>query len=227
MTFSTFSGGLVNTVLAETGNQFGGSSFAVNDLIAGQVQAASGYTLNEGLNYGLSSISTAIPASTGNELTNAVATQVASVGLNQFQSFVTSLFTPGSASLPFVGGGSGIGNKGTISVPMDEVQKLPDAQYNSAFALDDIIFSVVPANAGPQTQEQPQTNPSMPWDVGYDEEAAKSLPAMDALKGQTALNGPAKGVNIGGRNYGAIYGNGKVTQLAPTSSLAKSIPVSW
>jgi hypothetical protein len=240
MSFTNFNGGLINsiavggasTVATGLSNAFSGSpvNFSVNSLLSDAVENASGYALNSGSNYLLSQVSSLVPTDVNNGLNNAIATQIASVGLNQLRTFTQRGITGGFGNLISGLAPSPLANKGTVSVPMDVVSQLPDANYGgSLYTLTDIVFSVVPANAGPQTQPQPQSSPTVPWDTGFSPDFNNTIPGLDALKGATALAGPAKGVAIGGKNYGSFYSYGKVTPLSSLGSSAsvKNIPVNW
>jgi hypothetical protein len=208
MSFSNFGGGLVNTIVAGAGNDISTGlvnqltsniSFSVGDVLAGAVQNASGYALNEGANYLTSQVNSLVPTSIGNGLANAVATQVATVGINAVKGFaqqsITNLLAGGNA--PLVGLQSGAtANKGTISVPMSVVEQLPNAEYGgSVYNLQpDVVFTIVPANAGPQTQAPPQTFPYTEADVFFDPKyTGADLPGIKALKGTAALAGPGSG----------------------------------
>lgn len=232
--FDSLSGGLVDSVVAGIGNQASGliqnigtnqqASFSINSALGGVVESASGYALNQGQNYLLSQLGSSLGSSTNNALVNAVVTQVASAGINQAINFVSQAIPN-----PFRGGSNvttaGLSQqaaRGTVSIPDSVVSQLEDADYGgSTYTLSDIVFTLVPANAGAQTQPQPQTAPSLPLDVGFDPAAAASLPAVDSLKGATALRGPAQGANIGGKNFGAAYSTlgGRASQVKPLSNL--------
>ena len=233
--FDSLSGGLVDTVVAGVGNnvptaiQNIGSgqqaSFGINSVLGGVVQDASGYALNAGQNYALNSLGSVLPPGESNALANSVITQVAAAGLNQAINFVSQ-----SIPNPFLGGGganvttAGLatqGSRGTISIPDSVASKLEDADYGGiAYTVQDIVFTLTPAEEGAQAAPSAQSAPTVPLDVGFDPAAAASLPAMDALKGATALRGPARGFgtnnSLGGKNLGAIYGSGN--QLSASAS---------
>lgn len=208
MSFTNFGGGLINTVVAGAGNDISTGitnqltsniSFSVGDVLAGAVQDASSYALNDGSNYLTSQISSLVPTSIGNGLANAVATQVATVGINALRGFaeqgITSLLTGGSTPLSGLQSGA-TANKGTISVPMSVVEQLPNAEYGgSVYNLSpDVIFTIVPANAGPQTQQPPQTFPYTEADIFFDPKyTGANLPGIQALKSTAALSGPGSG----------------------------------
>lgn len=249
MSFSNFGGGLVNTIVAGAGNniatgltnQFTSNiQFSVGDVLAGAVTDASGYALNEGQNYLLNQVSNLVPPSVGNGLANAVVTQVASVGINAAKSFasqtVTNLlsgrpifegagdaFGLGSAGGGEAGGGAG----GFIGL---HAQGLPDADYGTnRFTTEEIVFSVVPTNAGPQTQAQPQSSPKLPldqvWKTGF------SLPEAGLPEFKSALAVAGPGSQIATKNLGAIYGNAgaKAAQQIPAiqNISLNNLPVSW
>lgn len=219
MSFTNFGGGLVNTIIAGAGNDLTSSisnsltnkaAFSVGPILSNAVKNTSGVVLDSGSNYLLSQVNSLVPPTVGNGLANAVATQVATVGINAAKSFVEQGLSN------FLGGGrsnlvsglapSGTANRGTISVPMDVVNQLPDSEYGGgAYTLTDIVFSVVPCNAGPQTQAQPQSAPAFSENTNFDADFAGITPGIDVLKGAAFGNGPGVGQNIGGRNYGANY----------------------
>lgn len=238
MSFSNFGGGLVNTVVAGLGNNISTEltnqltsniQFSVGDVLAGAVQSASGYALNDGSNYLLNQVNRAVPSSIGNGLANAVASQVASVGINAVRGFasqgINNILGQQNPISGLVGGATG-GQGGFLGLHADG---LPAAQYDgSLYGLTpDLVFSVVPANPGPQTQQPGQTAPK--WSLGQVHQASFSPDngALDFFKASLTEAGPGRGVNIGGRNFGSTYKAGKVaTDNGITTSL-KSIPVSW
>jgi len=217
MSFTNSSGGLVDTIVAgaannvSTGlaNQLSSNiQFSVGSVLSGAVTDASGLLLNQGNNYLLSQISSAIPSSTTNSLTDAVVTQIGSVGINAAQSFASSTVSSilgggfgggGGSGLPFGLGAAGAGASrggagGFIGL---HAEGLPDAEYgDQRYTTTDIVFSIVPANAGPQTQEQPQT----PFTVATNTNFSSKLPGaqnntLAAFKKDLALGGPATGIN--------------------------------
>jgi hypothetical protein len=232
--FDSLSGGLVDSVIAGVGSQVSGviqsvgtgqqASFSINSALGGAVESASGYALNQGQNYLVSQLSSSLGNSTNNALVNSVVTQVATAGINKAVGFVSqgisNLFTGGS-NVTTAGLGAQAA-RSTISIPDSVASQLEDADYGgSTYTLSDIVFTLVPANAGAQTQQPPQTAPTTSWDVGFDEKAAASLPALDSLKGATALGGPSQGIPIGGKNFGAAYSTlgGRASQVVPVSNL--------
>jgi hypothetical protein len=163
-------------------------------------------------------------------LANAVTTQIASVGINAVRGFAESTISnllgqqnPISGLLGNAGGASG---NAFIGLHADG---LPDAEYGGqSYTTNDIVFSVVPANPGPQMAEQPQTAPSWLTNAQYGIEAIKSTPGMNALKGDLAFAGAARGVNIGGKNYGASYkANNPVTSYTAGSGATSILPYAW
>lgn len=249
MSFSNFGGGLVNTVVAGAGNnissqlanQFSSNiQFSVNNVLSGAVTDATGYALDEGQNYLLNQVSSLVPPEIGNGLANAVVTQVASVGLNAAKSFasqtVTNLLTgrpifegAGDAfGLGSAGGGnSGGGAGGFIGL---HAQGLPEADYGTnRFTTEEIVFSVVPTNVGPQTQTQPQSSPTLAldqvWKTGF------SLPeaGFPELKSALAVAGP--GSQFASKSLGAIYGSegaNAVQKIPAIQNISlNNLPVSW
>lgn len=236
MSFSNSSGGLVDTIVAGAANNVttglanqlsSNIQFSVGSVLSGAVSDASGFLLSQGNNYLLSQISSAIPPSTTNSLGNAVVTQIASVGINALQSFASSTISSllgsgfgggGETGLPFAlgaagGGESGGGAGGFIGL---HAQGLPEAEYGGQrFTTTDIVFSIVPANAGPQTQEQPQTEPTVDTSKNF----SSKLPGvknntLTAFKKDLALGGIADGVNINPGKFTGSIANIK----SPTSN---------
>jgi hypothetical protein len=236
MSFTNFGGGLVNTIIAGAGNDLttgisnslsNKAAFSVGSVLSNAVKNTSGVGLDSGSNYLLSQVSSLVPPSVGNGLSNAVATQVATVGINAAKGFVEQGLSN------FLGGGrsnlisglapSATANRGTISVPMGVVNQLPDSEYGGgAYTLTDIVFSVVPCNAGPQTQAQPQSTPAFSENTSFDADFAGKVPGLDSLKGQAALAGPGSGLNVGGRNFGANY-----RTSGGVATNAFKLPVNW
>lgn len=216
MTFTNFGGGLVNTVVAGAANNVttglanqltSNIQFSVSDVLGSAVQDASGYALDSGQNYLLTQLGNSLPTGTNNQLANAVVTQVASVGLNAAKSFASQavtnllsgndLFTGLGAGLGLGapgGGASGGGAGGFIGL---HAQGLPDADYGGQrFTTQDIVFSIVPANSGPQTQAQPQSAAITGLDTAFSPDFAKNYPGIEALKGNLAVAGPGQGVDF-------------------------------
>jgi hypothetical protein len=238
MSFNNFGGGLVNTIVAGAGNDISAGltnqltsniSFSVGDVLASTVQLSSGYALDEGANYLTSQVSSLVPTSVGNGIANAVATQVATVGISSLRGFaertVTNIF---SGQPIFSGLNTGAtANKGTVSVPMSVVEQLPDADYGgSAYSITpDVVFSIVPANSGPQTEPQPETFPYTEADIGFDPKFAGATPGINALKGTTALEGASTGSVFGGGSKalstfgGANYSKIDTTTLSGTPAI--------
>jgi hypothetical protein len=229
--FDSISGGLVDTIVASVGSSVSETvqsavsgkqaSFSINSVLGGAVQASSGYALNAGQNYILNQLGSSLGNTQFGELSTSIVTQVAAAGLSQATSFISQALPN-----PFIGGGSSnvttaglatIASKSSISIPDSVVSTLEDADYGGiAYTVQDITFTLTPAEAGAQAQQPPQTSPTIGWDSAFSAEALSSLPAVDVFKGSLALSGPAKGFNLGGRNFGAIFGNGN--QLGPATS---------
>jgi hypothetical protein len=229
--FDSISGGLVDTIVASVGSSVSETvqsavsgkqaSFSINSVLGGAVQASSGYALNAGQNYILNQLGSSLGNTQFGELSTSIVTQVAAAGLSQATSFISQALPN-----PFIGGGGSnvttaglatIASKSSISIPDSVASKLEDADYGGiAYTVQDITFTLTPAKPGAQAQQPPQTNPTIGWDSAFSADALSSLPAVDVFKGSLALSGPAKGFNLGGRNYGAIFGNGN--QLGPATS---------
>jgi hypothetical protein len=241
--FNSINGGVVDSVIAGLGNNVStnilnigsgqNASFGINSVLGGVVQDTTGYYLNEGQNYLLSQLGSTLGNSAQSALVNAVTTQIATAGINQAISFVSQVIPN-----PFLGGSNvtlaGLGAqaaRSTISIPDSVASQLEDADYGgSAYTLEDIVFTLVPANAGAQTQLPPQTAPTTSWDVGFDAEASKSIPAIDGFKTVIANEGFAKGQTVGGRNFGAAYTTlgGRASQVKPVgSSIGTPMKVNW
>lgn len=242
MSFTNFTGGLVNTVVAGLGNNISTEltnqltsniQFSVGNVLAGAVESTSGYFLNEGSNYLLNQVSNVVPPSVGNGLANAVATQVASVGINAVRGFASQTVENLLAGRgPFDNGlTQGVlagGQGGFLGL---HAEGLPDADYGgSSYNLTgtkDVVFSIVPANPGPQTQAQGQTAPK--WSLGDLANASFSPDngTLNSFKADLTKAGPGGGVNIGGRNFGQSYKLGKVATDTGVTSNFKALPVSW
>jgi hypothetical protein len=232
--FNSVTGGLVNSVVSNIGGATSASiknignpnpatggfaSFSVNSLLAKTIKDTSGVALNLGENYLTSQITSVLPSNQSNALLNSVATQVAQAGVKKLTGFVSQSFGGlfgGLGSNVTTAGLAGQASRSSKSISDSVVSQLPAAEYGgSAYTLDDIVFTLVPANAGAQTAPQGQSPVSFPGNIGFDAEAAKSLPSMDALKGTTALAGPGSGLNVGGRNFGANYSLGSASKIKP------------
>lgn len=247
MSFTNFSGGLVNTVVAGLGNNISTGltnqltsniQFSVGNVLAGAVEDVSGYALNAGENYLYNQVASLVPPSVGNGLANAVATQVASVGINALKGFASQTVgnllgqqNPISGTL----GSAGIGGQGGF-IGL-HAEGLPDAEYNDArySITPDVVFSVVPANAGAQTQPQPQTAPKFSLNDAFSAKFSPVNNALGSFKGGLATEGAAKGLSLGRAGSFAETGKlGSVTPASATGSTTKptttnffSIPVGW
>jgi hypothetical protein len=231
--FNSTSGGLVDSVIAGLGNNASTSiqnigsgqtaSFAINSVLGGVVQDTTGYYLNEGQNYLLSQLGSTLGNSAQSALVNAVTTQIATAGINQAIKFVNQVIPN-----PFLGGGTNVTTAGlgsqaaraTISIPDSIASKLEDADYGgSTYTLDDITFTLVPANAGAQTAQPPQTAPLVDINTAFSSNANFAPKALDALKGQTAYTFPAAGAVTNSFGSGDFY----KPATTVTSNFAKPI----
>jgi hypothetical protein len=207
--FDSITGGLVDTVVSGVGartaaaiGQVGrgpNASFSVNPILGGIVEDTAGYALNTGQNYVLSQMSERLTSPTKNALVDSVITQVATAGVNRALEFATQ-------SIPFLGG-QGLGAtttglaaqaaRSTISIPDSVSSKLEEADYGGiSYTLQDITFTLTPANAGAQTQPPPQTPPTIPVDTAFNPGVNLNNPSVQALKGKSALAYPATGFNF-------------------------------
>lgn len=239
MTFSNFGGGLVNTIVAGAGNNISTSlanqlnsniQFSVGSVLAGAVQETSGYALDAGQNYLLSQIGGSLSSNVNNDLANAVVTQVASVGLNAARSFASQTISNvlsgapafsgiGGALEGIIGGLAGGGAGGFIGL---HAQDLPEANYGTnRFTTQDIVFSIVPSNAGPQTQAQPQSSPTLPLNYAFDPSFQAKIPGLDSLKGKLSTAGPGSGIDFSGSYLGGAGASSAVSY----SSLSSIKPV--
>ena len=74
---------------------------------------------------------------------------------------------------------------------------MPEAEYGgNRFTPQDIVFSVVPANAGPQTQAPPGTSPTVPLTSAFTPDFSKSPAILGDFKKALALDGPASGFQV-------------------------------
>ena len=216
--FNSLSGGLVDSLVAGFGNTAStgiqnigsglNASFSINSVLGGVVENVSGYALNAGQNYLLSQIGSSLGSSATSALTNAVTTQIAAAGINQAINFVSQAIPN-----PFLGGSNvttaGLAqqaSRGTISIPDDISSQLEEADYGgSAFTLSDIVFTLVPANAGAQTQQPPQTVPLVDTNTAFNPNANLSPKALSLLKSQTSYSFPAQGKTVGTFGSGNFY----------------------
>lgn len=249
MSFSNFGGGLVNTVVAGAGNNIATGltnqltsniQFSVNDVLAGAVRDSTGYALNTGQNYLYGQIDRLVPPEIGNGLANTVVSQVASVGINAAKQFASSTIDNLLSGRPLfegVGSAFGLGNDGGGTAGGGaggfiglHAQSLPNADYGAnRFTTEEIVFSVVPSNAGAQTQAPPQTAPSLPLDQIFNQNFTKAPAGFPEFKSALAVEGP--GSSISTKNLGAIYGNtgAKAAQQIPAirNISFSNLPVSW
>lgn len=251
MGFTPFGGGLVDTIVAGAANTTttgltnqltSNIQFSVGSVLGGAVQDASGYSLAAGNSWALSQISAALPPGENNALTNAIVTQVAQVGLTAVQSFaeqtVQNLLT-GQPIFQGLGGifgsnsnnPSGQGAGGFIGI---HAKDLPDAEYfpqggdKNLYTTQEVVFTIIPANTGPQSQAQAQTAWKIPLNTAFKPDFSNQIPGLQVLKGGASLLGPSSGGNISGRNA-ASYSGAKVDTNAFTgnASLKSSIPAFW
>jgi hypothetical protein len=177
--------------------------------LAGAVQNTSSYGLNLGENYLLSQVSSLVPPSLGNGLANAVATQVASVGIQAASSFVQqgiqNLLGFNQAPNITTVGLAQQASRSTISIPDSIVKSLPQ-MAGDAYTLEDIVFTLVPANAGPQTAPQAQSKPTIPLDVAFNPKVNLSTLGISALKGKFSTTYPATGATV---NTATAFAPGK------------------
>lgn len=234
--FNARTGGLVNTVVSNVATSVGSAavtsignignpnpasggfaSFSVNTLLADTIKTTSGIALNAGENYLTSQLQRALPRGENAAILNSVVTQVASAGIKQISNFASQsiggLFGGLGDNVTTAGLGAQA-SRSSKSIPDSVASKLPQADYGGqTYTLENIVFTLVPANAGAQTAPQGQTSATLPTDVGYSAEAAASLAPIKELKGAVALAGPAKGINIAGKNFGANYALGSAPKV--------------
>jgi hypothetical protein len=209
--FDSISGGLVDTIVASVGSSVSETvqsavsgkqaSFSINSVLGGAVQASSGYALNAGQNYILNQLGSSLGNTQFGELSTSIVTQVAAAGLSQATSFISQALPN-----PFIGGGSSnvttaglatIASKSSISIPDSVVSTLEDADYGGiTYTVQDITFTLTPAEAGAQAQQPPQTGPKIPLDVAFNPNVDLSNSAIKAFKGNVALSGPATGFDF-------------------------------
>ena len=239
MAFDSVSGGLVDSLVAGLGNDastqlanvFSGqqASFSVNSLLAGAVQNASSYGLNQGENYLLSQVSSLVPVSLGNGLANAVATQVASVGIQAASGFiqqgVQNLLGLNQAPNVTTAGSAQQSARSTISIPDSVVQSLPE-MAGSSYTLEDIVFTLVPANAGAQTAPQPQSSPTLPLDQVWDVNAKIPDTYLKDLKTTFATKLPATGIDTKTLTSGFVNKGPLSDTLSPTA-FKVPLKVNW
>jgi hypothetical protein len=242
MSFSNFSGGLINSIVAGAGNnistglanQFSSNiQFSVGEVLAGAVTDTTGFALNQGQNYLLNQVSSLVSPSIGNGLANAVVTQVASVGITAATSFVNSTVSNLLSGQPIFSGvgsafgsgaaGSGASGGGAGGFIGLHAQGLPNAEYGeNRFTTNDIVFSVVPTNAGPQTQGQPGASPTVPLSAAFSPDFSFSPAVLGNFKKELAFAGPATGSSFSAATPNFLEG-----RSASSSSFNPPLPVAW
>ena len=208
--FDSLNGGLVDTVVAGIGNNVSGAiqnigsgqqaSFGINSVLGGVIQDSSGYLLNSGQNYALNQLGSLLPPGESNALANAVVTQIAAAGINQATSFINNIIPN-----PFLGGAPNVttagigasGARGSISIPDSVVSKLEDADYGDVtYTVEDITFTLTPAEAGAQSAPPAQSSPIIPLDTAFNPNVNLNSKALDSLKTQEAFKLPATGATF-------------------------------
>lgn len=237
--FNARTGGLVNTVVSNVATSVGSAavtsignignpnpasggfaSFSVNTLLADTIKTTSGIALNAGENYLTSQLQRALPRGENSAILNSVVTQVASAGIKQISNFASQsiggLFGGLGNNVTTAGLGAQA-SRSSKSIPDSVASKLPQADYGGqTYTLENVVFTLVPANAGAQTAPQGQTPAKLPTDIGYSPAKAASLPSVDTLKKAMALTGPATGFDISGKNFGTNYSLGSVPKIKPS-----------
>ena len=232
--FNSTTGGLVDSIVAGLGNNIStgiqnigsgqNASFSINSILGGIVQDTSGYALNSGENYLLSQLGSTLGNSSQSALVNAVTTQIATAGINQAINFVSQAIPN-----PFLGGGgtnvttAGLGAqaaRSTISIPDSIASQLEAADYGgSTYTLSDITFTLVPANAGAQTKESPQSSPIADINTAFSPKANFSPRALEAFKGKAAYTFPATGSVSNSFGNGNFYNPASKATVTPIKPL--------
>jgi hypothetical protein len=230
--FDSVNGGLVDSIVAGLGNNTAAgienigsgqsASFAINSILGGVVQDTTGYYLNEGQNYLLSQLGSTLGNSAQSALVNAVTTQIATAGINQAIRFVNGVIPN-----PFLGGSNvttaGLSQqaaRATISIPDSISSQLEEADYGgSTYTLSDITFTLVPANAGAQTAQPPQTAPLVDTNTAFSSKANLSPKALSVFKGDAAYTFPATGATPN------AFGNGDFYKPSTTATFTPAKPI--
>ena len=232
--FNSTTGGLVDSIVAGLGNNISAgiqnigsgqnASFSINSILGGVVQDTTGYALNAGENYLLGQLGSTLGNSSQSALVNAVTTQIATAGINQAINFVSQVIPN-----PFLGGGrtnvttAGLGAqaaRSTISIPDSIASQLEEADYGgSTYTLSDITFTLVPANAGAQTKESPQSSPIVDINTAFSSDANFSPKALGVFKGDAAYTFPATGAVSNSFGRGDFYSPASKATVTPIKPL--------
>jgi hypothetical protein len=146
-------------VVANSANNF--INVGVNPLLSQDITQASGLSLSTGQNFSASSISQSITSALSSQLNANLSQTLQSAG--PFGPLISTLGTSlvnslGSSILGGFGGGAGDGGfngapgTGFSSKTFPGAGDEPEADYGgSSYTLNDIVFSIQPANQGPQS----------------------------------------------------------------------------
>lgn len=146
-------------VVANSANNF--INVGVNSLLSQNITQASGLSLSTGQNFSASSISQSITSALSSQLNANLSQTLQSAG--PFGPLISTLGTSlvnslGSSTLGGFGGGAGDGGfngapgTGFSSKTFPGAGDEPEADYGgSSYTLNDIVFSIQPANQGPQS----------------------------------------------------------------------------
>jgi hypothetical protein len=230
--FDSVNGGLVDSIVAGLGNNTAAgienigsgqsASFAINSVLGGVVQDTTGYYLNEGQNYLLSQLGSTLGNSAQSALVNAVTTQIATAGINQAIRFVNQVIPN-----PFLGGSNvttaGLGAqaaRATISIPDSIASQLEEADYGgSTYTLSDITFTLVPANAGAQTAQPPQTAPLVDTNTAFNSKTNLSPKSLGVIKSDICYAFPSTGATQNAFGGGDFYKPSTTATFTPAKPI--------
>lgn len=214
--FANPSGGLVPLIVANPLNTglgagtFGGgqtAGFSVRQVLAASV-ASQGYSLISGDNYQLGQVQPFITQNQYQSLGETVSQQVQQVGAATAAGFIsqnTPLTPAFSSPIVTTAGLATQAALSSIGIPDQIVSLLPTAEYsNRNYNLNEVTFTLLPSNTGPQSAPLPQTKPTIPLDVMYSSKNNfGSKLSIDALKQTLAFAGPATGSSTKSFGYGS------------------------
>jgi len=105
----------------------------------------------------------------------------------------------------------------TIGIPQQIVNLLPTSEYsNRNYNLNDVTFTLLPANTGPQSVQPPQTSPTVPLNVAFNSKnQLYPSSALSALKQDVCLNFAATGKTM---NSAAAFGKTAPTLYSPSAN---------
>ena len=227
--FANPTGGLIPSVVANPTNfsptpatfgQGASASFSVGPVLAASVASQSGYSLIGGDNYQMGQIQPFITPTNYNLLGDSISQQVQQVGAASAFNFIsqnTPLTPAFSNPLVTTAGLATQAALATIGIPQQIVNLLPTSEYsNRNYNLNDVTFTLLPANTGPQSVQPPQTSPTVPLNVAFNSKnQLYPSSALSALKQDVCLNFAATGKTM---NSAAAFGKTAPTLYSPSAN---------